>query len=335
MANVTGTTGNDEFTALDRLDKRVLYELDLNARLSASALAKKLRKSKETINFRINRLVKSGYLKGFYAVLNTSKLGFFYYKLYLKFRTITPAKEKEIIEYIQSQNRIAYLASMEGYYDVVFLILARNFSEITGIYDRFMKQYGDWIQEKDSTVFLTTHRLNQKFFYSGEGEGKDLYYPVEITGYRLDDAEERILDILAASCRTPITEIAKQTGLEPKAVGYRIKKLEKDGIIRGYVTSPNFEKLGLQFIQINISLKDPTVKKAIIAYFDGTNKCLYAIESIGKYDLVIEVHVKNSAELKVIVDGFRNGFFQFYNDYDVATIDREYVINWRPFGKKQ
>jgi len=115
---------------LDLIDKRILYELDLNARISASQLAHKIKKSKETVNFRINRLLKMGYLKGFYSILNTSKMGWYYYKLYLKFKNSTPAKEQEILAYLSGQKHIAYLASIEGNYDCLALVMIRGPEEM-------------------------------------------------------------------------------------------------------------------------------------------------------------------------------------------------------------
>src|SRR3989344_1638916 len=242
---------------LDLLDKRIIYGLDLNARISSTRLAKKLRKSKETVNFRINRLIKEGYIKGFYTVFNTSKLGWYYYKAYIKFKNITPEKEKELLNWISKQDHIAYLASIEGYYDCIFLVMVKNAKNMLDFLEPFMKIYGDYI-------------------------------------------------------------------------------LEKENIILAYVTSPNFDKLGLHFIQVNISLKNPSssVKKSVINYFDDTNKCLFAIELLGKYDLTIEIHVENNEKLKKIIDGFREKFISVYNDYDISTINKEYVVVWGPFGEK-
>lgn len=131
----------------------------------------------------------------------------------------------------------------------------------------------------------------------------------------------------------PVSEIAEKIKADQKTVAYRMKKLEKDGIILACVSSPNFEKLGLEFIQINISPKDPAVGKGIIRYFDSTDKCLFAIELIGRYDLTIEVHVEGRGELKMIMDGFRPKFAEKYNDYDVSTISEEHVVVWCPFPK--
>src|SRR3989344_4529457 len=143
--------------SFDRLDERILYEMDLNARLSASQLAKKLRKSKETINFRINRIIKNGFVKGFYTVFNTSKLGWYYTKLYVKFKNITPDKEKELFEYVSQQAHVAYLASTEGYYDCMILVMVKSAMDMIAFQDEFMKLYGQYIQQKDLVIFLTTH----------------------------------------------------------------------------------------------------------------------------------------------------------------------------------
>lgn len=314
----------------DKLDEKIMYELDLDARIPASKLAKKLKKSKETINFRINRLLKEKYLDGFYTIVNTSKMGWYYIKIYLRFKGISPEKEEEIIGYIQNQSRLSYLAKTEGYFNLIVIIMVRQPNDMIDFLHPFMKKYGDFIQSKDITTFITAHRLNQKFFTSN-ATTKDRYFPRSLGFYELDDKDKQILEILSENARIPLTDIAKKIGLNAKVVRYRIKKLERDQIVLGYASSPNFSKLGLQFVQINIALKDPTVMQAVINYFDSTNKCLFVMEMLGKYDMAVEVHVKNYPELKGILDGFRKLFFDSYISYDVITITKQYKIIWNPF----
>lgn len=316
---------------LDLLDRKIMHELDLNARISVSQLARKIRKSKETTAFRLKRLLQNGYLKGFYAVFNTSKLGWFYVKIYVKFKDATPQKEREIFEYLSKQDRMAYLASMEGRYGCVALFMVRNFAQMDRTMAQFMKLYGEFVQEKDIVVFLSTHRLNQKFLYAGK-DGKDWHYPYELGNYALDNADRAILSAISSNARLPLMEIAKRCGLSVQTAKYRLKKLEKDGIILGYVTAPAFDKLGLQFAQINISLKDPSIRRQVIAYFDSTSKCLFAIEMVGKYDVLAEIHVQGNTELREIVDGFKEKFVGKYADYDISTITKEYVVVWGPFA---
>ncbi|MDO8481412.1 MAG: Lrp/AsnC family transcriptional regulator [Nanoarchaeota archaeon] len=318
---------------LDLIDRRILYELDLNARISASQLARKIKKSKETVNFRVNRLLSQGYLKGFYSVLNTSKMGWYYYKLYLKFKNSTPAKEQEILGYLSTHKHIAYLASVEGNYDCLALVMIRGPEEMVSVVDAFMGKYGSYVQEKEIVTVLAAHRLNQRFLYPGE-QASDTTYPVKLGAYPLDETDKRILNITNANARMPLTEIASKVGADAKVVKYRLRKLERDGIILGYVTSLNFDRIGTQFTQLNISLTDPTRRRAVIEFFSGTRKCLFAVELLGKYDLTIELHLENNQELKSIMNQFRETFAGSYQDYDICAINKEHVMVWSPFLEK-
>jgi Lrp/AsnC family leucine-responsive transcriptional regulator len=255
--------------------------------------------------------------------------------MYFRLRDCTPKKEAEIFEFIQSRPNIAYLAKMTGPYDGVCLVLCRSAVQMAQFLEPLMQRYGTFIRSKEFALFLTTHRFNQKFIWSAE-ERKDWHYPEPLGSYALDTVDSRIIEILSAQARRPLTEIAQIVGVDAKVVKYRLRKLEQDGIVLAYVSSPNFERLGLRFVQLNMALKDPTARKAILQYFDSTDKCLYAMEMIGRYDLAVELHVSSDKELEAVVDGFRQKFVEKIQDYDVSVIDREFVVEWGPvkMGKK-
>jgi DNA-binding Lrp family transcriptional regulator len=69
---------------MDIYDKKIICELDINARASSSDIAKSIRLPKETVNFRIKRLINKGYINYFYTIINASRLGYQYYKIFLK-----------------------------------------------------------------------------------------------------------------------------------------------------------------------------------------------------------------------------------------------------------
>ena len=317
---------------LDLLDRRIMHELDLDARQSASQLARKVRKSKETVNFRLNRLLREGYLKGFYTVFNTSLLGWFYVKHYIKFKDTTPKKEADIFEYLRTQRNVSYLASVEGKYDCLLLVIVPQMARADEFLSAFMAKYGDYVQTKDMTVLLSTHRLNAKFLFVGK-ESRDWHYKYELGSFAPGAVERRILSELSSNARIPLLELAKKCGITPTAAAYRMRKLEQEKVILAYVSEPNFSKLGLRFVQVNMSLRDPSVRKQIISYFDATNRCLFAIEMLGKYDVLVELHMQSGLELQKIMDGFRERFVGKYAGYDVSTITKEYLVVWGPFAE--
>ena len=314
---------------LDLLDKKIMYELDLNARASVTKIAKKVRASKETVKFRIKRLLKEGYIKGFYTVFNTAKLGYFYYKTFLKFHRTTPEIEKGIVEYIKSQRNCAYLGSCEGPYDLTFLLMIKNARQFKEFMMTFKEKYGDYILEKEIHTVLTTHRMNEKFLFAGK-TSKHSFYQDEISRNPIDYTDIKIMQILSKDARISLIDLGKRIKVDQKVAKYRIKKLEKEGIIIAYTSAPNFDKLKLQFIQINFDLKNIKIIPSIIEFFDKTNKCLYALELLGKYDLTIEIHVENDRVLREIMENFKQQFVDKYNDYDIFNMYKDHLVVWLP-----
>ncbi len=66
---------NTSDTPLDRIDLRILTELQRDGRLSNVALSKRINLSPTPCLERVKRLEKKDYIKGYHAELNASKLG--------------------------------------------------------------------------------------------------------------------------------------------------------------------------------------------------------------------------------------------------------------------
>ena len=60
----------------------------MNARQSFREIGKKIRLSKEVVNYRIRNMEREGIIKGYYSLINMSKLGRFCNVFYIKFKTL-------------------------------------------------------------------------------------------------------------------------------------------------------------------------------------------------------------------------------------------------------
>jgi Lrp/AsnC family transcriptional regulator, leucine-responsive regulatory protein len=121
----------------------------------------------------------------------------------------------------------------------------------------------------------------------------------------MDKKDRMILYELDANSRQSYSQIGKKVGLKKDVVGYRIKKLEDEGIIQNYYTVIDSYRLGYFIFRyyINFQYVSPDIKKSIITYFkDYKNICTIG-SAIGKYDLIVVAWVNNM-----------NEFYQFWND---------------------
>ncbi|MHA2064864.1 MAG: Lrp/AsnC family transcriptional regulator [Candidatus Thorarchaeota archaeon] len=64
----------------------------------------------------------------------------------------------------------------------------------------------------------------------------------------LDELDIEILKELQLECRSPLQEIAGKVGAPSSTVHYRLKRLERAGIVEGYYAKVNPEKLDMEYI---------------------------------------------------------------------------------------
>ena len=315
---------------LDLLDKKILYELDINSRASASRIARHVKVPKETINYRIKRLINDRWVERLYTIFNATKFGYSYYKIFLKFHKLTSENENKIIEFITNNPTCINLRILEGTYDLVFSTIQKNISELRVFLQQFFNNFGTYVLEKEIHTTAKTHKFNQKFLYEGK-TAKKTFSHVDFGNYSLDEIDLGIMKLISTNARVKLTEIANDTHIDSRLIKYRIKKLEKERVIVTYATALNLTQINREFIQIDMVLKDPAIIPSIIDFFDKTNTCIFAYELLGKYDLSIEIYVKNDEMFRGILEKFKMQFLDNYVYYDVSHVYREYVINWSPF----
>ncbi len=317
-------------TALDLQDRKILYELDRNSRMTFKELGKRLRISKETAAFRVKRLVKDGYIKNFITTIHTSRLNRFYYKLFYKFHRTTPAIDADIVKFISGYKSTAYFASLEGRYDLAFLLLSKNFHDLYKFLVPFREKFGGYILEQEILTLTSTHRFNFRFFFEGEAELMHTKYPEEIKEPEIDEVDYEIISNLAKNSRVPLIELAKITKTETNVVKYRIKKLLKSGILGSNVLDVDFERFGMQQIQVDFTLKDHSVTRKLIDFVAQSPAATFATITLGKYDLAIELAVRDTKELRKILGGIKEKFSEDIINQDIFIM-QEHSLNWFPY----
>lgn len=107
---------------LDILDKKIIYELEKDSSQSSSKIAKKLSRSKEVINFRINRLEKENILLGASAIVDMAKLGYFTFRVYLKWQNMTQEQKQKFYDKIKIKENVWTTTVLHGKWDFAFFI---------------------------------------------------------------------------------------------------------------------------------------------------------------------------------------------------------------------
>ncbi len=315
---------------IDLYDKKILFYLDIDSRMTASALSKKIKLPKESVNYRIKRLLRNKIIIYFNTIINASLFGNQYYQVYLKLYKHTKADEKRIINFLMKSGNCSNVRVNEGRFDIVFMAIMKDTKKFREMMNRIGNDFKELISEKDVNIITRSIKLNQKILYSEGDDRKIMYHDVK-SEEKVDDTDIRILRRLSNHARESLTGIARRLKLDPKVVRYRMKKMQKLGVIAGYSTVIDYENFGYQFVQLDFVLQDMMKAGNIIEFFNSTNTCLYAYETIGRYDLSIQIYVNDDEHLRVILDRFKSKYRHDYISYDMSRIFKYFIPNWSPF----
>lgn len=115
----------------------------------------------------------------------------------------------------------------------------------------------------------------------------------------VDEKDLKILEILLKNSRTPYTDIAKEVGISDVAVIKRVKKLEHLGIIRGYTTIIDYDKLNYSFSLTGIDV-DPAHLYDVIDVLKSKDCVKYLFLTTGDHSLIALIVAKSNAEMSEI-----------------------------------
>ena len=144
----------------------------------------------------------------------------------------------------------------------------------------------------------------------------------EIDNNQLDKADRKILSAIELYARIPISELARKTRTSRTVAEYRLKQLEKRGIIRGYYCLLDPSKFGLTVWKLWVSLRPTSSeeRKQFFSYVQMHPQVWWYAECAGIYDAVICVLAKTPHEF--------NTFFNMLQDrYGKMITDSAVLIN--------
>jgi len=317
---------------IDIKDKKILFELDKNSRVSFAELAKKTRLSKEVVFHRINNLVNKGIILRFQTVISTYALGYQSYKIYFKLQNLTKEAKFQIQDFFMQNNMVYWIGNCQGRWDLIVAIWVKNIQELGRFEDEVLNKFSSYIQEKEVSISRKSMQFNRRWFYYDKIEPVETSFGEDLEKIKLDETDLEILRHLANNARIKIIDLANKINVSITVIRYRLKQLEKNGIILGYKCALNSKLFGYETCKAFISFKNITEekRKQLISYCKINPNIINIVQTIGPWDIEIELEVKNFEEYYKIINDIQEKYTDIIKSYDSVLFSSEPKQNFIP-----
>ncbi len=296
---------------MDSKDKRMLYELSENARESRNMLAKKVRVSREVLDYNIKKLQKQGIIQGFQARINISNFVYGGYILLIQSLGLNKETENNLLVKIKDKGNTQYIGRLGGGYDYIIGFTVKDLLDLSD-YVAFINSA--FSNKKSKMTFLTMVREFKDSFksvFSVKDELNNLVsMPCIKEKIKTDKIDNLILEKLGSDCTIPSWKIADICKITDVAIRKRIKRLIERKIILGFRTMVDLTKLGYEpnFLFLKLNVKNKTDEEELIKYFQKNKEITYVTKLIGQYDYCITFLSKGNLELNEFIKNLRGRF---------------------------
>ena len=123
----------------------------------------------------------------------------------------------------------------------------------------------------------------------------------------MDSIDTRLIGFLMRDGRASFAELGARLGLSPAATGQRVRRLERQGLVKRYVAVLDPEALGVGLMAfVAVSLERPRDRAAFLKRVRSLPHVLECHHVTGDDDYVLKVRCRDTRDLEhVVSDGLK------------------------------
>src|SRR3989338_1411446 len=293
---------------LDAFDRKILKILLSNSRESVTSMSKKLGLGRENVDYKLKRLINTGFIKDFTTEFNEKALKIKHQVIFAQLIRLMPNDEKDILEYLKQHQYISWIGTAAGKWTLIFDIYLTENIELHQIVNELLLKLGKHIEEYSLLGLESGEYFFEK--YLEEKSIPILKKRKKMPAKLLDLINYKILSLLNKNSRINYAELSEKIGLTANGIKKRIKDLEKEDFIQKYSITLDFKKFGYEWyeIQLKITKFDQGTINRIHQFFTNHPQVIFYYKYVGSWDYDVGFLAKNSPELRDFINELRTKF---------------------------
>ena len=306
------------FDALDRLLFRIL---DTEGDISTSDLSRRVRRGRDTVDYRLRRMEGNGILRGVEPIVDPGALGLGLFKTYVSFARSLTSVER-VLKTLRVHPQIYCAARAFGRWDLMFNMVARDAREFSIVRDEVLGRSTTDIREMESAVFTEMVYFNRKYL----GEKPHSWAALSHSqASDFDDSFRKVLRRMCVDARASEVSIAHIEKLTPIIVRTRRLQAEEKGVILGYRARFDRSAFELSSYKLHIQLRRHTseVIQSLRQFAERHPYVSQFMLHIGGWPCEMNVEAHDNRHVAQIIDELRARHDEVLGLIDISLYERD------------
>lgn len=308
-------------------EQSVLREMERNARVALTKIAKKTKMSQQRISYALDSLLKNKVISGFFSLIDYAKLGILNFRVYFRVSYTSPEEFAQLIDRLKDEPSVSWIATCGGRYDLLCTFFAINVSSFNKTLREIMREFPTQLENYTVLTTIVMKNFGRKYLFS---QTTHIPKQIIIGGDRpieqIDSIDLQILYFLSENARMSAVEIATKLNITAKTVITRIKKLRKRKIIRGFRPILNVSQTGRMTFILTVKSHNvvPELEDELVKYLKLHPNVTSIIKTLGEWDLEIQIEVESWYLYRKIVFEIRQKFKSLIQEIETTPLYEAY-----------
>ena len=256
----------------------------------------------------MKQLEKKGIIEKYIAIVDFSKFGYKFVRLYLKLQNTTPEIEKNIIDYLMKSHNALFIFKRDGDYDFSISYLVKTLQEYQDEYEKFLKLFSKYCDKKNVAVFLNYVHFNRNYLVDKEHHDLSSVSTSAAHEGKYDSKDIELINLIKENARISLLELSKKLKITPTGAKYKLRNLEKNGFIAAYKLKLASHKLGYEYYKVFLELEDINILQSIKQYLRQHPNIIYLNILVGGSDVEFGSEFKSQEEFYKVIDELKTLF---------------------------
>ena len=287
---------------MDKFDIKILKELETNAKMNNSELGKKIGRSQQFVEYRIDLMKKRKPWPVItpQIILNPYKLGLKSFILFVKLEKIDDTKK--FFDKIKNTGCVNWIIQSGYDFDFIIMLTSKN---VGSLYENITELFkNNEIYDFDLKEITKHQMLSHTYLTNNE---LVLENNIITKPQKIDDFDKKILTLLIKNGKEKLVTIGTKLGINYKTVQNHIKKMMSNEIITGYrpFINPGVFDYNSFFVRFTTNIKSDHDLTKFLKFLSENEYITDSFEFLGKFSNAIIIRTKKETEIKLILDKIR------------------------------
>ncbi|MBU1111184.1 MAG: Lrp/AsnC family transcriptional regulator [archaeon] len=320
---------------IDTKDKKILHELDMNARMPLTELARKVGLSRQVVEYRIKRMQKENIIFGAIAIFDSVVVGFNWYRVAFRLLNVTKEQKDAFLLFLKDHNHINWLGEVGGNWDLVMNFICKDNFEFNSIFEEIISKYGQFIRDYEVLIYVNVYDLQRKYILENKGERKTFHHEMKYNSIiHLDQLDKSIISELSKNSLISNIELGQKLNVAGNTIKNRINEMKKSKLLLGFRLFINPSSFGYKshMLFLEITRLNLVQEKQLYNYLKTIPNITFIVKHIGKWRIGMEIETKDEKDFQDIFVDIRGKFSEIITNFESFPIFKDYVINYFPEG---